>query len=253
MSILVTSKSKAPTTARPRGRRASNRRCDFCFRQKNKLSPPHRRNRRRVRRQRFRRRHRCRRTWFGWRWIFRHWCQSRVMSSEVETSLTTILISARKQTIKRFLDSARNDKLLQQFAVNLINAYIAAYEIPIFLIGETASVRGPGKLARRFWMVRIVNQIALNPRIRRKRLSLINQDGVIDAETWESSKKTNKELPPRQSRIQTSVRRLLIPRTHLKNHPGITDSEVAGPAMADIQLHNFPTRLAHFPQVLVAR
>ena len=37
---------------------------------------------------------------------------------------------------------------LQPFAVNLINAHIAAYEIPIFLIRKTTRVRGPGKLAR---------------------------------------------------------------------------------------------------------
>jgi hypothetical protein len=35
---------------------------------------------------------------------------------------------------QRFLDSARNDKLLERFAVNLINANQAANKIPIFLI-----------------------------------------------------------------------------------------------------------------------
>ena len=68
----------------------------------------------------------------------------------------------------------RESLLLQPFAVNLINAHIAAYEIPIFLIGETAGVRGPGKLTRRLWMIRIVSEIAFDSRIRRKRLSLIN-------------------------------------------------------------------------------
>ncbi len=64
--------------------------------------------------------------------------------------------------------------LLQPFAVNLINAHVAADKIPIFLIGETAAVRGPSKLARRFWMVGIVNRICFDSRIRRKGLSLIN-------------------------------------------------------------------------------
>jgi hypothetical protein len=63
---------------------------------------------------------------------------------------------------------------LQPFAVNLINAHIAADEIPIFLIRETTGVRRPGKLAWRFRMIRIVNQVAFDSRIRRKRLSLIN-------------------------------------------------------------------------------
>ena len=159
------------------------------------------------------------------------------VSSHVERSRDISYCYFDQCTEIQFRDSSTPlgmTKLLQPFAVNLINAHIAAYEIPIFLTGKTAGVRGPGKLARRLWMIRIVSEIGFDSRIRRKRLSLINQEGVIDAETGESSKKTNKQLPPRQSCIQTSVRLLLIPRTMLKNHPGITDSEVAGPAMADI-------------------
>ncbi len=76
--------------------------------------------------------------------------RSRVMSNRVDQSLFDILVSTPKKTIKRFLDFARNDKLLEPFAVNLINAHEASDKIPIFLIREAASVRGPGKLARRF-------------------------------------------------------------------------------------------------------
>jgi hypothetical protein len=100
----------------------------------------------------------------------------RVMSSKIETSPAAIynIFQRADINIERFFGSARNDKLLQPFAVNLINANEAPNEIPIFLVRKTARVRGPDKLARRFWVIRIVNKIALNSRIRRKRLLLIN-------------------------------------------------------------------------------
>jgi hypothetical protein len=47
--------------------------------------------------------------------------------------------------------------LLQRFAVNLINANHAAYKIPVFLIGESAIVCRPRKLARRLGMIWIVH------------------------------------------------------------------------------------------------
>ena len=83
--------------------------------------------------------------------------QSRVMSNGVYQSPPPILVSTPKKTITRFLDFARNDKLLEPLAVNLINTNKASDKIPIFLIREAASVRGPGKLARRLRMIRIVN------------------------------------------------------------------------------------------------
>jgi len=76
--------------------------------------------------------------------------QSRVMSNRVDQSLSAILVSTPKKTIKRFLDFARNDKLLEPLAINLINTNKASDKIPIFLIREAAGVRGPGKLAWRF-------------------------------------------------------------------------------------------------------
>src|SRR5438552_14277946 len=142
---------------------------------------------------------------------------------------------------------------LQPLAVNLINANKAANKIPIFLIRKSASARGPGKLARRFRMIRIVNEITLDTGIRRHLFSLINQDGMIDAKTRVRGEKANEKLPARQSCIQTSVSLLLIPGALLKNHAGIADSEVAWPAMADLFLYKFPTCLAHFPQILVSR
>jgi hypothetical protein len=100
----------------------------------------------------------------------------RVMSSKIETSPAAIynIFQRADINIERFFGSARNDKLLQPFAVNLINANEAPNEIPIFLVRKTARLRGPDKLTRRFWVIRIVNKIALNSRIRRKRLLLIN-------------------------------------------------------------------------------
>src|SRR5438552_5866503 len=124
--------------------------------------------------------------------------------------------------------------LLQPLAINLINANKASDKIPIFLIRKRASTRGPGKLARRFRVIRIVNHIPLDSRIRRERFPLINQNRVIDAETGVRSKKTNKQLPALQSCIQMSVSFLLVSGALLKNHAGIADSEIAGPAMADV-------------------
>jgi hypothetical protein len=100
--------------------------------------------------------------------------QSRVMSNGVDQSPPPILVSTPKKTITRFLDFARNDKLLEPLAVNLINTNKASDKVPIFLIREAASVRGPGKLARRFWMIGVVDEIAFNSGIRRKRFLLIS-------------------------------------------------------------------------------
>ena len=52
--------------------------------------------------------------------------------------------------------------LLQRLAVNLINANEAPDEIPIFLISKSTSAGEPGKLTRRFRMIRIVDDISLN-------------------------------------------------------------------------------------------
>src|SRR5438034_7202995 len=84
--------------------------------------------------------------------------------------------------------------LLQPLAINLINANKASDKIPIFLIRKRASTRGPGKLARRFRVIRIVNQIPLDSRIRRERFPLINQNRVMNVETGGGSKRTNKRL-----------------------------------------------------------
>ena len=81
----------------------------------------------------------------------------RVMSSEIETTLAAIYNIFADINIERFFSFARNDKLLQPLAVNLINANEAPDKIPIFLVRKTASARRPDKLARRFRVVRIVN------------------------------------------------------------------------------------------------
>src|SRR5438046_10759440 len=156
MSILVISKSKAPTTAKSRGQRELSRRYDFCFRQQNKIgskSSSDRRYRRRIGRQRFRRR-RSRRSWRRRRWIIWHWC------SPLNESF-----------------------LLQPLAVNLINANEATNEIPIFLICESMIAGGPSELTWRFRMIRVVNEIPVNSTILRSRLASIDQNRVIDAET----------------------------------------------------------------------
>jgi hypothetical protein len=81
----------------------------------------------------------------------------RLMSSEIETSLAAIYNIFADINIERFFSFARNDKLLQPLAVNLINANEPPNEIPIFLVRKTTSARRPDKLARRFRVVRIVN------------------------------------------------------------------------------------------------
>ena len=77
---------------------------------------------------------------------------------------------------------SKESSLLQPFAVNLINANKTSDKIPVFLIRETASARGPDKLARRFGMIGVINEIMFESIILRERLSLIDQDCVIDAE-----------------------------------------------------------------------
>ena len=81
----------------------------------------------------------------------------RVMSSEIETSLAAIYGVFADINIERFFSLARNDKLLQPLAVNLINANEAPDKIPVFLVRKTTSARRPDKLARRFRVVRIVD------------------------------------------------------------------------------------------------
>jgi hypothetical protein len=83
----------------------------------------------------------------------------RVVWSEIETSLAAIynIFQRANINIEQFFSVARNDKLLQPLAVNLINANEAPNEIPIFLVRKTTSARRPDKLARRFRVVRIVN------------------------------------------------------------------------------------------------
>src|SRR5437762_3052610 len=165
MSILVISKSKAPTTAKSRGERGLSRRYDFCFRQQNKIgnkSSSDWRYRRRIGRQRFRRRLGTRRSWRRRRWIIWHWW------SPLNESF-----------------------LLQPLAVNLINANEAADEIPIFLICESIVAGGPGELTRRFRMIGIVNEITFDSTIPGDRFSFVDQDGVIDAERRIRRKKTS--------------------------------------------------------------
>src|SRR6266853_5377010 len=121
------------------------------------------RNRWRIGRQRFRRRHRLRCRRHGrWCWLIWHW---------------------RSPLNESFL--------LQPLAVNLINANEAANEIPIFLICESTVAGGPGELARRFWMIGVVNEIAVNSIILGGRFSFVDQDRVIDAETRISGEKTD--------------------------------------------------------------
>jgi hypothetical protein len=56
---------------------------------------------------------------------------------------------------------------------------------------------------------------------------------VIDAEPGISCKKCNKQLTARQSRLQSRMSPFLITFTVLKHHPGVADSKVTGPTMAD--------------------
>ncbi len=75
--------------------------------------------------------------------------------------------SASVVTESLALASSRESSLLQPLAVNLINANEAADEIPIFLICESTVAGVPGELARRFGMIRVVNEIVINSVIQR--------------------------------------------------------------------------------------
>jgi len=74
--------------------------------------------------------------------------RSRVMSNRVDQSLSAILVSTPKKTIKRFLDFARNDKLLKPLAVDLVYAHEASDKIPVLLIRKSARFRRPNQLSR---------------------------------------------------------------------------------------------------------
>ena len=87
--------------------------------------------------------------------------------------------------------SLRESFSLQPFAVNLVNAHKATDKIPVLLIQETASAWGPGKLARRFWMIGVVNEITFNATILRARFSFVDQDRMIDAEPRISCEKSD--------------------------------------------------------------
>src|SRR2546423_13668658 len=84
-----------------------------------------------------------------------------------------------------------SDISLEPFAVDLIDENKTTDKIPIFLIRETKSARGPGKLARRFGVIGVVNEITCNSIILRDRFSFVHQDRVIDAETRISCEKSD--------------------------------------------------------------
>src|SRR5438105_15575092 len=96
---------------------------------------------------RYRRRRRIRRQRFGWRYGgLRSWSgRSRILWHGA---------------------LVRESLLLQRFAVNLINANKAADKIPILLERKSAIARRPGEIARRFWMIRIVHKVMINPGVR---------------------------------------------------------------------------------------
>ena len=83
----------------------------------------------------------------------------------VEVQGAAELVSAETDSLAWTL--FKESLLLQRFAVNLINANKAADKIPVLLIRESAIVCRPGKVARRLWMIWIVNEIVINPGIRR--------------------------------------------------------------------------------------
>src|SRR6266699_5278637 len=126
--------------------------------------------------------------------------------------------------------------LLQRFAVNLKDANETTNEIPIFLIGNSPSAGEPGKLARRFRMIGIISDIALDSAARRERFSFVDQNRVIDPETRVSGKKTNEQLAARQSSIQIRVRFILVLGVMLKNHPEVAESKINRPTKTDVFL-----------------
>ena len=105
-------------------------------------------------------------------------------SCHVKRSRKILLLPPANINIERFLQTfaliwlatglAWNDKLLQPLVINSVNANGASNEIPILFVRKTASARGPSQLARRFWVIGIVSEIALDSRIRGKRLLFID-------------------------------------------------------------------------------
>src|SRR4030095_5718179 len=101
-------------------------------------------------------------------------------------------------------------------------------------------------------MVRIVDEITFDTRIRRERFLLINQHRVIEAQLGIRRKKNNEYFAARQSGVQPVVGSLLVCRALLEDHPHVANAKVAWPAMADACLHGFATSFAQLPQVLIS-
>ena len=64
-------------------------------------------------------------------------------------------------------------------------------------------------------------------------------------------RKPTNNSPRAKAAFKCSVRPPLIPGARLKNRPGTCLIQITRPAVTDIQLHKFATRLAHFPQIFV--
>src|SRR4029450_6346043 len=111
--------------------------------------------------------------------------------------------------------------LLQPLAVNLVNAHEASDEIYIFLISKRARFPRPGKLTRRFRVIRIISGILLNSGIWGERLSFIDQNRVIDRDSRKGAEISNEYLPARQGFIELCVHLLLVSGVVLVNNPAV--------------------------------
>src|ERR1700726_679277 len=111
--------------------------------------------------------------------------------------------------------------------------------------------RRPGKVARRFGVVWIVDKIMLvvgtGPG-----LVAINEDGVIEGQSGKSGEVADEKIFPRQSGVEVSVSFFLIFDAVLKEHSKIPETKIGGESASDILLQNFWARPAHLPQIGVA-
>src|SRR5204863_2268961 len=90
---------------------------------------------------------------------------------------------------------------LQPFAVNLVNSSVAADKFLVLLIIENTQAGRPLQFPRRIRMVGVVGEIVFDSIAGTRRLSRVNQHGMIDRKPWITRQITDEQI----SAIQRGV------------------------------------------------
>src|SRR5438067_1993039 len=99
---------------------------------------------------------------------------------------------------------------LQPFAVNLVNSSVAADKFLVLLIIENTQAGRPLQFPRRIRMVGVVGEIVFDSIAGTRRLSRINEHGMIDRKPWITRQITDEKISTIQRGIEIGVRLFLI-------------------------------------------